>query len=176
MKCIDITNNKYGNLIVIKRVENDKYNNAQWLCKCICGNECVVLGYHLRTGHTSSCGCSHSSKIGKLNPSYKHGKRNTRLYKIYYNMKDRCYNAKNKRYSNYGGKGIIICNEWLEDFENFYSWAMQNGYEDNLTIDRINNDGNYEPCNCRWITKQAQNWNTSRTKNMPPSYILKELI
>lgn len=170
----DITNNVYGNLKVIKRVDNDKYNNAQWLCKCSCGKECVVLGYHLRTGHTTSCG-NRVHKKGIQNPCYRHGKRNTRLYKIYYNMKDRCYNVNNKKYNCYGKRGIKICDEWLSDFMNFYNWAIDNGYDEKLTIDRINNDGNYEPDNCRWLSRQAQNWNTSRTKNRPPDYIIKEL-
>jgi len=137
------------------------------------GNEVITTGNHLRTGHTKSCGCL-NKKNGEKNPSYKHGKRKTRLYKIFYGMKQRCYNKKNPRYKNYGEKGIKICDEWLDNFMNFYSWAIENGYKDDLTIDRINNGGDYEPNNCRWLTRQAQNWNTTRTKNIPPKEILLE--
>ncbi|APH24986.1 hypothetical protein CF088_14640 [Clostridium botulinum] len=92
-----------------------------------------------------------------------HGLRHHRLYGIYTNMKSRCYNSKTPKYKNYGGRGIKVCDEWLNNFKAFYDWAMSNGYEDNLTIDRVNNDCNYEPSNCRWITfyKQASNKTTT---------------
>lgn len=90
-----------------------------------------------------------------------HGKRNTRLYSIYAHIKERCYNANNKSYHYYGAKGIIICDEWLHDFQAFYDWAMANGYADNLTIDRIDVNGNYEPSNCRWVTMKEQSNNKS---------------
>ena len=77
-------------------------------------------------------------------------------------MEERCYNIKNKSFKNYGGKGIVICDEWLQDFNKFKEWALANGYEDNLTIDRINNNGNYEPSNCRWVTKSFNSGYTSR--------------
>lgn len=90
----------------------------------------------------------------------KHGLCKTRLYSIYMNMKTRCYNKNNSHYKYYGKRGIKVCNEWLHDFQAFYDWSMSNGYNDNLTIDRINVDGNYEPDNCRWITKHDQCYNT----------------
>lgn len=92
-----------------------------------------------------------------------HGKRNTRLYDIWHGMKNRCYNENNDRYRDYGGKGTTICNEWKNDFQSFYDWSMANGYKDNLTIDRMDTDGNYEPSNCRWITNKEQQNN--RTDN-----------
>lgn len=90
----------------------------------------------------------------------KHGLCKTRLYSIYMNMKTRCYNKNNSHYKYYGKRGIKVCNEWLHDFQAFYDWSMSNGYNDNLTIDRINVDGNYEPDNCRWITQHDQCYNT----------------
>ena len=91
-----------------------------------------------------------------------HGGRKTRLYNVWCAMKERCNNPHNKRYENYGGKGIKVCDEWKNDFATFRSWAMENGYDDGLTIDRIDTDGNYEPSNCRWVTHKVQNRNYSR--------------
>ena len=88
-----------------------------------------------------------------------HGKRNTRLYRIWSNIKTRCYNVNDPHYSNWGGRGVVICDEWINDFQSFYNWSISNGYNDTLTIDRIDNDGNYEPSNCRWITVKEQNQN-----------------
>ena len=99
---------------------------------------------------------------GTNNPHYKHGLRDTRLFSIWSNMKTRCYNKNVRSYKNYGGKGITICDEWLENFEKFYKWSMSNGYSDELSIDRINPNGNYEPTNCRWVNSKIQANNTSR--------------
>lgn len=171
-KLIDRTGIKYGKLTVLKKIKSDN-KNTFWKCICECGRETIVSASHLQSGHTKSCG--KCSRNGNNNPAYKHGLRHHRLYNIFSGMKDRCYNKNNKRYKNYGGRGIEICQEWLKDFVNFYNWSIANGYKDNLTIDRIDNNGNYEPANCRWISIQAQNWNTSRTKNSPPKEIEEEL-
>lgn len=101
---------------------------------------------------------------GENNGRYRHGLCKTRLYRIFGNIKQRCYYKNNKDYKNYGGRGIIVCDEWLKDFKKFYDWAINNGYQDGLTIDRINNDGNYEPSNCRWITKKAQSRNNRNNR------------
>ena len=156
-KVKDLTNQRFGKLIVIERVENNKKGNAQWLCKCDCGNKKIVTGINLRRKHVQSCGCLRLEKISGSNCClYKHGKTNSRLYTTWHNMKERCLNKKNSRYKYYGARGIKICDEWKNDFMNFYNWAISNGYKDNLTIDRINVNGNYEPLNCRWITIKQQ--------------------
>lgn len=119
------------------------------LAKCICGIEKDYQLAHLKDGRTVSCGCHKREAIGKRR--YKHGKSNTRLYTIWLNLIDRCYRKKNRRFIDYGGRGITVCDEWRTAFKAFNDWAMANGYEDNLQIDRTNNNGNYDPSNCRWV-------------------------
>lgn len=155
----DILNQTFGKLLVIDRAENNKRGLARWICKCDCGNIIICNGADLRTGHTKSCGCEKYKGFEKQR--YKHGLCGTRLHKIWWDMQDRCYNKKVPNYKNYGGKGIVICEEWLADFMNFYNWAINNGYKEDLSIDRINVKGNYEPSNCRWVTTKTQ----SRNKN-----------
>ena len=148
---------KLNHTKIYKRYRKDRniYENIYvdyYLCKCDCGKECLVQRCNLRSGHTKSCGCIEKGNI-------KHRLHDTKLYRIYNHMKERCNNENCKSFKNYGGRGIKICKEWNNDFMSFYNWAINNGYQENLSIDRIDVNGNYEPNNCRWvdILTQANN-------------------
>lgn len=149
MKLIDITGQRFGRLTVIKRADS-----RTWYCKCDCGNITKADSYQLRHGITKSCGCFHRELCGDKHR--KHGMTRTRLYRIFYKMHERCYRTTNDNYKYYGGLGVKVCDEWFHNFENFKEWSLQNGYNDELTLDRINPAGNYEPSNCRWATWKQQ--------------------
>ncbi|MBQ1296379.1 MAG: hypothetical protein IIY21_20200 [Clostridiales bacterium] len=155
-KLIDLHNKRFGRLTVLK-IAGKSGCETTWLCKCDCGNMVVAMGGNLRAGRTKSCGCLHDETV-KTN-SKTHGKSNTRLHRIWKDMKTRCYNPKFPQYKYWGGKGVRICKEWLESFESFYEWAINNGYSDTLSIDRIDSDGDYSPSNCRWADNYTQNQN-----------------
>lgn len=164
MKYKCISGQKFGRLTALYRLHNTK-GRTKWLCVCECGNLVEVLSNSLLSNRTKSCGCLHneiSSIVGKRNT--KHKKCNHRLYRVWSTIKDRCYNMNSKDYNNYGGRGIKMYDDWRNDFQVFYEWAMSNGYDDNLTIDRIDNNGNYEPNNCRWFTITQQNRNKRTCK------------
>lgn len=159
----DLTGQRFGKLVASKYLGESK-----WLCKCDCGNEKIVCAYSLKTENTKSCGC-YNTEIATLSNTT-HGKSHTRLYNVWLGIKNRCYKQSNKCYKNYGGRGIIMCDEWKNDFQKFYDWAIKNGYNQfekygNCTIDRINVNGNYEPNNCRWIDNKTQCRN-KRTNNI----------
>ena len=155
-KRIDLTGQKFGKLTVIKYICKDERRQSHWLCKCECGNETITTTGRLRSGTTQSCGCIRKEKL--VLRSKKHGCSHSRIDRIYNNMKSRCFNPKFIEYNLYGGRGITVCDEWKNDSTKFFRWAMENGYSDDLTLDRIDSNGNYEPSNCRWMTlKEQQN-------------------
>lgn len=161
---------KYGRLIVMKYLYTNERRKAVWLCKCECGNYIEVPSERLATGNTKSCGCLHSdtSKERAKELIEKHTKyKNNNEKKIanaFRQMKHRCYNPKCKAYKNYGARGIKICQEWLDDFSKFYKWSIENGYNESLSIDRIDVNGNYDPNNCRWVTNLQQQNNKRNNK------------
>ena len=152
---------RFGRLVVLSRTANDKSGNVCWLCKCDCGNIKIVRTYSLTKGLVRSCGCLKKEIFGEnARKSHTiHGKTNTRLFNIWGRTKDRCYNKKHLHYKNYGGRGIAVCDEWKNNFQTFYDWAFNNGYSEKLTLDRIDNNGNYEPNNCHWVTSKQQSRN-----------------
>lgn len=159
-RVIDLTGKRFGRLTAVEIAyrKKDKQGDMRvyWKCKCDCGNTCIVSRNSLRKGSTQSCGCLRD-EINHIS-SKKHGLYGTRIYKIWDGMKARCNCKSMKSYKHYGGRGITYCKEW-EDFLPFYKWAIENGYDDDLTLERINVNGNYEPQNCRWITAKEQRYN-----------------
>ena len=185
-----IENQKIGRLTLIEKIPACR--GANWQCLCDCGNLIIVKEYQLKNGIIKSCGClkEEYSKMG----NFIHGFNKTRIQEIYHAMKERCYNKNHIHYNNYGGRGIAVCDEWKNDYDSFYNWSIQNGYQLGLSLDRINNDGNYEPNNCRWTTRKQQQRNMCRNKmityngktrclsewceilNLPYNAILKRII
>ena len=140
---------KFGILTVV--CKDHKGSDRKWYyrCRCDCGNITIVRSNALTSGNTKSCGC----QKGNHNT---HHLSKTRLYGIWIGMRDRCNNTKNPAYERYGGKGVVVCDEWEKDFMVFRDWSLRNGYKNNLSIDRIDVNGNYEPSNCRWATAKQQ--------------------
>lgn len=168
-KLIDLTGQKRGRLTVIERSGTAASGHALWLCKCDCGNTYVVSSNQLGSG-TKSCGCLQRERASAVasttNKSWVCAPRKNRipihlrrLHQTYRDMRTRCENPNNKRYSLYGGRGISVCDEWKNSFAAFVDWAESSGYNDALTLDRVDTDGDYCPDNCRWATQKVQNNN-----------------
>lgn len=156
----DIIGQKFGRLLVTEYVGTKK----PWKCLCECGNEVIVSTNQLTTGHTKSCGCYKRDILVKCHLIHgQSGGRNnkeSRLHRIWTGMKARCNNPHVKDYPYYGGRGITVCHEWKTSFDDFHKWAIENGYSDKLTLDRIDNEKNYCPNNCRWVDRKTQMRNT----------------
>lgn len=156
----ELKKQKFGKLIIIKELEQGKKYRRKFLCKCDCGSETVIYLTNLRRNHTVSCGCSLKEWI--VENKTIHNLRKHPLYKTWAGMKFRCSNPGASHFEHYGGRGILMCDEWKNNFQSFYDWSIKAGWEKGLEIDRIDNDGNYEPNNCRWVTHQINCQNRIR--------------
>ena len=155
-KLDDLTGRRFGRLVVIEFVGSNEQGNALWKCQCDCGNTTIVRGTTLKRNGCKSCGCIRAEYWRERKTT--HGKSTTRIARIWYGMKKRCFHETDDAFMNYGGRGITICDEWKDDFQAFYDYVSQLPHfdEDGYTLDRIDNDGNYEPNNVRWATKKEQ--------------------
>lgn len=165
-KFIDLTGQRFGRLLVLEEAPRIKGTPISWVCQCDCGKKKIVQSGNLRNGSSTSCGCYQREQVSKAVKT--HGGKGSRLYVVWRSMRDRCENQNKSYYKYYGGKGIAVCDEW-HDFSKFRDWALANGYDENAkygecTIDRINNDENYSPDNCRWVSMKEQAKNRRQRK------------
>lgn len=158
MKSYDLTNQKFGRLTALEQTR--WYGQIHWKCLCDCGKVIILPTGSLSTGNTKSCGCLKRDLAGKH--TIKHGLKHHPLYKLWKTIKQRCYNPNNKQYRYWGGRGIIVWEGWKNNPEAFVYWALRNGWSKGLQIDRINNNGNYEPSNCRFVTNTENSRNRRR--------------
>lgn len=155
----DLTGRRFGKLVVLSRTRDERTQRPVWECQCDCGNKKLVTSSDLTHGRVMSCGCFHSEMVAKRN--FRHGLKRHPLYMVWRDIKDRCYNSKNIGYHRYGGRGILMCDEWLNSPDVFIRWGETHGYEKGLQIDRIDNDKGYSPDNCRFVTCHDNNRNKS---------------
>lgn len=165
-QAIDVTGQRFGRLVALGPIGQDRTHQIIWLCQCDCGNTCTPLLFNLRGGKSRSCGCLHDEAA--RNRLTTHGLKNHPLHITWTNMLFRCMNSNYTGYKNYGGRGIAVCSEWQDDFKAFYDYASQLPHcgEKGYSIDRINNDGNYEPGNVRWATRLEQNLNRRMSRTI----------
>lgn len=171
MNTKELTGKRFGRLIVVCKAEGRKNGCVLWNCKCDCGHEAVIQSGSLISGRTKSCGCiqkEKASEIAKSGSNRKtHGMSRTKIHYVWQAMKKRCGNINSDNYSNYGGRGITVCDEWKNSFESFYDYVsnLPHFSEEGYSLDRINNDGNYEPGNVKWSTQLEQRNNQRRSNN-----------
>jgi hypothetical protein len=161
MKLINLVGNRFGKLLVIEKAESLK-GHTRWLCRCDCGKECIVHGNSLKTGNTTSCGCYRTENAKRLYSSVRQNDKH--LYAVWNGIKQRCRNKNNLSYKNYGGRGIKMDDEWANNYETFYNWAINAGYQPGMEIDRIDNNGDYCESNCRFVSKEIQANNKRNVK------------
>lgn len=159
----DLTGQFFGKLLVLSRAKNDRHNNVCWHCRCECGKETIVRSGALLQKHTTSCGCygREQLRLGRL----KHGLSKHPLYQVYHNMLQRCYNENNPNFPDYGERGIKVHVSWQNDPQKFIEWGLVNGWKKNFQLDRVDNDGNYTPDNCRFVSHRENMSNTRIQKN-----------
>lgn len=161
----DLTGQRFGRLTVVAEAEKSKGGKRRWLCRCDCGGETITDTNKLTSGGTRSCGCL--TRESARDRHLEHGGKGTRLYNIWKNARQRCRNPKNPDFKDYGARGVQFAREW-DDFGRFREWALANGYDNALTLDRKDPDGNYCPDNCRWATWKEQRHNQRRCREVMP--------
>lgn len=162
-KFIDLSGQRFGSLEVICRSGYDNHGNVRWYCLCDCGGFKKPITAALKSGRSTSCGCYQKARVSLLRNTLTHGDAGSRLYGAWSNARERCKNQNYKHFHRYGGRGITFTEEW-NDYQIFMEWALANGYHDDLTLDRRDNDKGYSPENCRWITQREQNRNKGNNK------------